>query len=139
MSEDQKRRREWERQFPPLDDEWTHWWIEGDGALLAIVGAADLSAALDVVARHHKHVLCIFAHAAKVDSFGEVVRDENRRHVITNRIAPSAGNIAVTSDGQCCFCARPLVGVPDVIAVVQRPSGGPTLLCHDECLRSLLR
>jgi hypothetical protein len=138
MSEDQRKRRDWERQFPPLDAEWTHWWIEGDGALLAVVGVADLSAALDVVARHHTHVFCIYAHAAKVDSFGEVVRDENHRHMITDPTAPS-DNIEAPSDGQCCFCARPLVSVSDVIALVQRPSGGPTLRCHDECLRSLLR
>jgi hypothetical protein len=84
MSEDQKKRREWEQRFPELDDEWAYWWIEGDGALLAIVGGADLIAALDIVERHHGQCQSIMAHRAKLDSFGEVVRDEKRRSAIAN-------------------------------------------------------
>jgi hypothetical protein len=86
MAEDQKkRRREWEQRFPGLDDEWAYWWIEGDGALLAIVGGADLIAALDIVERHHGQCVSIMVHRAKLDSFGEVVRDEKRRSSIANR------------------------------------------------------
>ena len=39
MTDDERRRREWEGRFPGLDDEWAYWWIEGDGALLAIMVA----------------------------------------------------------------------------------------------------
>ena len=84
-SEDQRRRREWERQFPALDDHWTHWWMEGDGALLAVVAAADLTVALDVVARYHERVPCIFAPTARVDSFGDIVREENHGWVIVSK------------------------------------------------------
>jgi hypothetical protein len=84
MGEDQRQRSAWERQFPPLDEEWTHWWIEGDGVLLAVIAGADLSTALDVVTRHHARAREIVARAAKVDGFGEVVRDESRRHVIAS-------------------------------------------------------
>lgn len=80
MAENQrKKRREWEQRFPGLDDEWAYWWIEGDGALLAIVGGGDLIAALDIVERHHGKCRSIMVHLAKLDSFGEVVRDKKRR------------------------------------------------------------
>ena len=85
MVEDRRKRLEWEQRFPGLDDEWAYWWIEGDGALLAIVGGADLVAALDIVERHHGQCLSIMVHRAKLDSFGEVVRDERRRSAIASR------------------------------------------------------
>lgn len=85
MTADEKKRRDWEQRFPELDDEWAYWWIEGDGALLAIVGGADLISALDIVGRHHGQCLSIVAHRAKLDSFGEVVRDEVRRSEIATR------------------------------------------------------
>jgi len=85
MNPDEKKRRGWEQRFPELDDEWAYWWIEGDGALLAIVGGADLIAALDIVERHHGQCQSIMAHRAKLDSFGEVVRDEKRRAAIATR------------------------------------------------------
>jgi len=84
MTDLQKKRQEWERRFPELDEEWSYWWIDGDGALLAVVGAADLIAALDVVERHLGQCQSIMAHRAKVDSFGEVVRDEKRRAAIAS-------------------------------------------------------
>ena len=31
-----RKRMEWEKRFPALDDTWTHWWIEGDGELIAV-------------------------------------------------------------------------------------------------------
>jgi hypothetical protein len=91
MTEVQTKRRNWEARFPGLDDEWSYWWIEGDGALLAILGGADLVAALDIVERHHGQCLSIVAHRAKVDSFGELVRDQKRRAEIASRKELPAG------------------------------------------------
>lgn len=85
MTPEEKKRRGWEQRFPELDDDWAFWWIEGDGALLAVVGGADLIAALDIVERHLGQCESIRAHRAKLDSFGEVVRDEKRRSEIATR------------------------------------------------------
>jgi hypothetical protein len=82
MTPEEKKRRSWEQRFPELNEEWAYWWIEGDRALLAVVGGADLAAALNVVERHHGQCESIVAHRAKLDSFGEVVRDEQRGSVI---------------------------------------------------------
>jgi hypothetical protein len=85
MTAEDKRRRAWEQRFPELNDEWAYWWIEGDGALLAVVSGADLIAALDIVERHLGQCEAIVAHRAQLDSFGEVVRDEKRRSAIATR------------------------------------------------------
>jgi hypothetical protein len=140
MSDDYKRRREWERRFPGLDDEWTHWWIEGDGALLAIVGASDLGAALQIVEKHHEQGMEIFAHVAKLDSFGEVVRGERPGRVIAgSKELPSGKAAELAREGQCCLCGRVFAELKDAISVIQRPGAtGESLRCHDECLRARL-
>jgi hypothetical protein len=140
MTEDQKSKRERERSFPGLDDEWPYWWIEGDGALLAIVGGADLSAALDIVDRHHEQCRFIIVYVAKLDSFGEVVRDEKRRYAIEGRNKALPSTMKATEECRCCFCGRVLANAPEAMAAVQRPSdrAAETLRCHDECLRPLL-
>lgn len=139
MSEDEKTKRVWERRFPGLDDEWTHWWLEGDGALLAIVGASDLGAALKIVEKHHALGLDIFAYEAKLDSFGEVIRSERPGRVIAGRNEVPRGEREPPHEGQCCFCGRVIVGTPDAISAIQRPSAaGESLRCHDECLRARL-
>jgi hypothetical protein len=136
MSEEYKRRLEWERRFPGLDDEWTHWWIEADGALLAIIGASDLGAAMQIVERNHERGLEIMAHVAKLDAFGEVVRGERPGRVIVGRstLPPSEKEPAL--DGRCCFCGRVVAETSDAISVIQRPgAAGESQRCHDECLR----
>jgi hypothetical protein len=77
-------RRSWEHQFPVLTGEWTHWWITGDGTLLAIVSGSDLGA-LDVVDRYHDRCRWIMVYPAKVGSSGEVVRDAKREFEIEGR------------------------------------------------------
>lgn len=133
MTEDKRARRDWEQRFPGLNDEWTLWWIEGDGALLAVVGGADLSAALDIVDRHHDQCPRIVAYLAKVDAFGEVVRDEGRECVIAGRDEIPPGDREPMNDSQCCFCGR-FLGTP-AAALIQRPGSAGSLRCHDECLR----
>src|SRR5215217_1377286 len=122
MAEDKKTRREWERRFPSLNDEWALWWIEGDGALLAVVGGADLAVALDIVDKHHDQCAHIVAHVAKVDSFGEVVRDEGRGCVIVGRDEVPPGDRKPLEETRCCFCGRVLGGASDAITLIQRPA-----------------
>jgi hypothetical protein len=78
-NDERRERLRWERALPALDGEWTHWWLEGDSALLAVLGSDDIASALEVIAKHHARGREIFAWRAKVDSFGEVVREERQR------------------------------------------------------------
>jgi hypothetical protein len=86
MAYDDKELRGWEQRFPALDPEWNYWWIEGDGVLLAIVGADDLRAALEIVRDHRERGASIRAWVAKVDASGQIVRDPKRNWAIaTNK------------------------------------------------------
>jgi hypothetical protein len=85
MTDDKKLRRGWEHRFPSLSEEWTHWWIEGDGALVAIVATIDLGAALDIVSRHHDRCRWIIVYPAKLNPFGEIIRDGTRGYEIEGR------------------------------------------------------
>jgi hypothetical protein len=138
MSDYKKARRDWEQRFPALTDEWTHWWIEGDGALLAVVGGSDLGAALDIVETHHDQCPRIVAYYAKVDSFGEVVREEKHGRVIAGRNEVPPGDRTPMEESQCCFCGRVLGQTSDTTAVIERPGSEASLRCHSECLRARL-
>jgi hypothetical protein len=76
--------REWETRFPDLSGEWTHWYIEGEEALLLVVPGTDLFAALAVVRENHQRFASIYAWRARIDSNGETIR-EKRRVEISNR------------------------------------------------------
>jgi len=143
MSEYERLKREWELRFPSLNDDWTHWWLEGDGGLLAILDSSDLSAALDIVWKHHSQFLTIIVYVAKLDSFKEVVRYETRRWVITTHEQTFLDNNRKRKDRselQCCFCGRIISEIPEPTILVRRlPTGEIQFLrYHDECLRSLL-
>ena len=133
--------REWELRFPSLDDEWTHWWIEGDGALLAAVDGSDLRAALEVVQKHHDQCRSIIVYGAKVDAFNEVVRDESSGREVAHRFQePSTDVPGFGPEWRCCFCGR-AIAESSVTANLVRdlPDGGKqNLRYHDECLRPLL-
>ena len=85
MDDDGKKMRGWEHRFPALDAEWKYWWIEGDGVLLAVVGPDDLGAALEIVRVHRERGASISAWVAKIDSFGEIVRDTKRGWAIATK------------------------------------------------------
>jgi hypothetical protein len=141
MTDGERARRVWEGRFPALDDDWSYWWIEGDGALLAIVGGADLMAALGIVERHHAQCVSIIAYRAKLDSFGEVVRDEPPGREIANREREPPRDEMPAAEGywQCCFCARGVTGASIAPLTRTLPDGGvQKLRYHDECLRSVL-
>jgi len=42
-------RRGWESRFPHLDEDWTHWWIEGDANFLVLIDGCNLSEAVEFV------------------------------------------------------------------------------------------
>jgi hypothetical protein len=136
MTKEERRRCEWEKRFPSLDNEWTHWWLEGDDTLLAVVAAADLTVALQVVERHHDQCRHVIAYSAKLDSFGEIVKAEHPGCEIYNREVESPPGADLATQGQCCLCGRILAETDTGVASIRR-SGEPTenLRCHDECLR----
>lgn len=44
-----KLQRHWEKMFPAIDDEWTHWWIFAEGLCVGVILGSNLLAVLDVV------------------------------------------------------------------------------------------
>jgi hypothetical protein len=141
VTEESRTMREWELRFPCLDDEWTHWWIEGDGALLAAVDGSDLRAALEVVRKHHDQCRSITVYRAKVDTFNEVVREESTGCEVAHRFQePSTDVPGVGQEWRCCFCGRAIVESAVTPTFVRDlPDGGKQILrYHDECLRPLL-
>lgn len=139
MTKEERQRVEWERRFPSLDYEWTHWWLEGDDTLLAVVAAEDLLVALQIVERHHGQCRHVVAYSAKLDSFGEVVRAEHPGSEIYNRQVESAPGADLRTQGQCCFCGRILAETDTGTASIRRPGESTERLrCHDECLRARL-
>jgi hypothetical protein len=87
LTEDAIRRleRRWEGRFPGLDGEWTHWWIEADGAFLAVVSGHELSTAVRVVRDNWERFASIFVHRARVDAVG-TPRREAARVEVANRL-----------------------------------------------------
>lgn len=73
--------RKWERRFPDLGGEWTHWWIEGDGALLQVVPCDELLADLRIIRDNHGRFESIYVHRARIDSNGEPSRQVARVEV----------------------------------------------------------
>ncbi len=84
--------REWERRLPDLDDEWTHWWLEGDGALLSVIVGSDLRSALELVRANRSQYSAIMAYRAKIDPSGQPTRDKKRRWEISNRAKEPPAN-----------------------------------------------
>ena len=60
-------RQDWEKSFPNLTDDWTHYQILGDGNELAIVDVLNLSQALDVIEENYNKHKIILVHRAKVN------------------------------------------------------------------------
>jgi len=77
---DIKRERiDWEKRFPALDETWTHWWIEGDGELIAVLKGSMLLKALDIVEEDFEAFVSIVAYRARVDFDGQIIPDKKRR------------------------------------------------------------
>ena len=74
----QKLRDSWAKQFPELSDEWTYWWIEGDGYCLAIIEGSNLAAAVEIIEDNWNRFDSIIAHQAKLIDDDLIRRDKNR-------------------------------------------------------------
>ncbi|HIJ65653.1 MAG TPA: hypothetical protein HPP77_06835 [Candidatus Hydrogenedentes bacterium] len=70
--------RDWEKRFPDLDDTWTYWWLEGDGAVLAVFHGGKLLEALEFIKANHEKCKSIIAYRASRNSEGQLVQDKSR-------------------------------------------------------------
>jgi hypothetical protein len=78
-------RKEWERRLPDLGSEWTHWRLEGDGGLIALVPGERLMEALRVVSDNAQRYSSINASRARVNANGECTAIEKLVVEISNR------------------------------------------------------
>jgi hypothetical protein len=74
----------WEKRMPALDDDWTHWWLEGENFCIGV--ASSLRDALDIIKRHWQRFSSIYAYRARVDSEGNIIRQEKRRAEVANAL-----------------------------------------------------
>lgn len=80
-----KLQKEWEQRLTDLDVKWSHWWIEGDGAFLAIVPGEELLGAVKVISENHERFASIFVHRARVDSEDNPCRQKQRFEIANRR------------------------------------------------------
>ena len=68
-----KKRLEWEKRFPALDDTWTHWWIEADGKLVAVLTGSMLAKAIDIIEKHFENTVSIKVYRVRENSDGDII------------------------------------------------------------------
>jgi hypothetical protein len=78
-------RRGWESRFPHLDEDWTHWWIEGDANFLVLIDGCNLSEAVEFVMENCDLYISIKAIRAKFNSEGTPIREDKRVYEIANK------------------------------------------------------
>ncbi len=76
---DTRDRIECERRFPALDETWTHWWIEGDGQLIAVLKGSMLKNAVDIVVEYFDSFVSFKVYRAKVDFDGQIIPNIKQR------------------------------------------------------------
>jgi len=79
----------WEKCIPPLDGEWTLWWLEGDGGVLLIT--RDLRELLGKIEENYERNLRQIVYLAKNDSEGNAIRDERRYEVVNLEVDAAYG------------------------------------------------
>ena len=72
-----KLRREWESRFPHLDEDWTHWWIEGDRNFLILIEGCNLAEAIEYVFECSGVYVSIKAYRAKYNDDGVPIREKS--------------------------------------------------------------
>jgi hypothetical protein len=77
-------KREWEKRLPFLDGDWTHWLIEGDGSLLAVIQGENIVETLNFIEENYERYGSIMAYRAKINEEGDVKHEKKRRHEIAN-------------------------------------------------------
>lgn len=80
-----KIRRGWENRFPHLDEDWTHWWIEGDGTFLVLIDGCNLSEAVEYVMESCDLYSSIKARRVKFNKEGKPIREKKRVYEIANK------------------------------------------------------
>ena len=68
-----------EKRFPALDENWTHWWIEGDDQFIAVFEGSMLKKAVDIVVEHFDAFVSIMVYRAKIGFDGRIIPDKKRR------------------------------------------------------------
>ena len=68
----------WEKRFPASDETWTHWWIEGNGELIAVLKGSMLLKALDIVEEDFEAFVSIKAYRVRVELDGQIIPDKKR-------------------------------------------------------------
>ncbi len=81
----QKTKMQWEKGFPSLDNTWTHWWIEGDDELLAVIHGSKLLEALKIVEEYHEQYVYIVADRARLDFDGQLIPEKGRWVIASNQ------------------------------------------------------
>ena len=69
-------RRGWESRFPHLDEDWTHWWLEGDGNFLILIEGCSLTDAIEYVFEYCEVYISIKAYRAKYNIHGAPIREK---------------------------------------------------------------
>ena len=85
MTERSSVQREWEARFPDLGPQWTHWRLDGDGVMFALVPGDQLGHALRLVAENFGRFSRIRAYRARADENGNCAAFENFFFSISNR------------------------------------------------------
>ena len=61
-----KLRKHWEKNLPPIDDEWNYWWLFAENYCLGVIPGTNMLAALDLIEDHHEKYSSIKASTAKI-------------------------------------------------------------------------
>jgi hypothetical protein len=78
-------RKEWERRLPDLGSIWTHWRLEGEGSLIAVVPGERLAEALRLIAENAQRYASINAFRARANPNGECAAIEKQVFEKSNR------------------------------------------------------
>ena len=74
----------WSKRLPDLDNEWTHWWIEGEGYCLGVISSDEHSKAKDLIVKNWQRFLSIYAYRARMDANGDPIKQLSCRTEISN-------------------------------------------------------
>ena len=78
----QEKRNHWEKYIPELIQEYTHWWLEGDGGLLIVTN--DLTELLDIIEANYGKSLIMYVYRAYINDEGDAVMDHKFRALVSD-------------------------------------------------------
>lgn len=71
----------WSRRLPDLDNEWTHWWLEGEDYCLGVVSLENLSKATNIIVENWQRFSSIYAYRARMDENGDPIKQSGRTEI----------------------------------------------------------